>query len=147
MKKTVLVIGIIIFIALLVIISNFMNNNDNKKLNGQNQETIQTVSKVIRVTEKNFKEEVLNSDKIVLIDFYADWCQPCRKLSPIIEEVAKEKDNVKFIKINVDENRELSNEYGIRSIPTLIIIKDGNVVNRSEGLIPKSEIEKLIDVK
>lgn len=98
----------------------------------------------IEVTEENFEEEVLNSDKKVLIDFYADWCNPCKILSPIVEEVAMENPNIKVVKIDVDSNENLAYEYRAYSIPTLVVIENGVEVNRAVGAIPKEDILELI---
>lgn len=91
-------------------------------------------------TTQNFESEVLNSDKPVLVDFYADWCGPCQMLSPIVDEVAEERDDIKVGKINVDEQMELASRFGIVSIPTLIVFKDGQPVNKSMGVKPKADI-------
>ncbi len=96
---------------------------------------------VLKVTSENYEEEVLKSDKIVLIDFYADWCGPCRNMSPIIDEIAEEKANsIKVGKVNVDENQDLAMEYGVMSIPTIVIIKNGQVEETFVGVRDKSEI-------
>lgn len=99
---------------------------------------------ILKVTNKNFDNEVLNSDKTVLIDFYADWCQPCQMLSPVVDEVAKENNNIKVVKINIDEEEDLAVRYEIASIPTLVVIKDKNEIKRSIGVIEKSQIEELV---
>ena len=99
---------------------------------------------VIKISEENFKKEVLEESKTVLVDFYADWCGPCKMLSPIIEEVAKENEDAKFVKINVDEAQELAIEYDIMSIPTIVVIKDGKEVNRTVGLVDKTEIRAML---
>ena len=99
---------------------------------------------ILKINEDNFEKEVLESEKTVLIDFFADWCGPCKMLSPIIEQFAKENDKVKVVKINVDELPDLAVKYGVRSIPTLVVIKNGEEVNRSVGLIDKSEILELV---
>lgn len=98
----------------------------------------------LKISADNFKAEVLESNKPVLVDFYADWCGPCKMLSPIVEAVAKETENIKFVKINVDEAQELAMQYNIMSIPTLVLIKDGQEMNRKVGLIDKSELLDLI---
>ena len=100
--------------------------------------------KVINVTEETFEAEVKNSKIPVLIDFNAEWCGPCKMLAPVLDEVAKETDNVKIVSINVDDNDDLAREYNVFSIPCLVLIKDGKEVKRNVGMIPKSEIEKLI---
>ena len=99
---------------------------------------------VLKITADNFKKEVLEENKKVLIDFYADWCGPCKMLSPVIEAVAKENKDTKFVKVNVDEAQEIAMEYNIMSIPTLIILKDGKEINRMVGFADKSEITSMI---
>ena len=99
---------------------------------------------VITITDKNYEEEVLQSDKTVLMDFWADWCGPCKMLSPVVDAVAEERDDIKVVKVNVDENQLLAQEYRVMSIPTLVVIKDGQEVNRSVGLISKDEVLALI---
>ncbi len=97
-----------------------------------------------KITDKNFDKEVLQSNKTVLVDFYADWCGPCQMLSPIVEEVASQDDNIKVVKINIDEEQELAVRYEIASIPTLVVIRNGNEIKRSIGVIQKEEIENLV---
>lgn len=99
---------------------------------------------VIKVNSENFETEVLKSEKTVLIDFYADWCGPCKMLSPIVEQVASENNNIKVVKINIDDEQDLAVNYGIMSIPTLVVIKNGQEINRAVGVIPKSEVKELI---
>ena len=96
------------------------------------------------ITKDNFKAEVLDYKGTVLVDFWADWCGPCRMLSPIVDEVANENPNIKVGKINVDEQQELSSQFGIMSIPTLLVFKDGKKISESIGLIPKEQIEKML---
>ena len=99
---------------------------------------------VIDVTIDNFDEEVLKSDKKVLIDFWASWCGPCKMIGPVVEEVAESNSDIKVVKVNVDEQGELASQYQIMSIPTLIVIDKGEIANKSVGLISKTEIENLI---
>ena len=99
---------------------------------------------VLKISEDNFNKEVLKENKTVLVDFYADWCGPCKMLSPIIEKVAKENKDTKFVKINVDEAQDLAIKYNIMSIPTLVVIKDGREVNRIVGLVDKTEILSIL---
>lgn len=99
---------------------------------------------VVNITTDNFEEEVINSDRKVLIDFWASWCGPCQMIGPVIEKVADEKEDIKVVKINVDEQGELAAKYQVMSIPTLIVLDKGKIINQSVGLISKSEIEELI---
>ena len=99
---------------------------------------------VVKLNKDNFKE-VVNSEKKVLVDFYADWCGPCRMLSPIVDAIADEREDVVVAKVNVDDEPELSQEFGVISIPTLLVFKGGNVVNRSSGARPKADVLKLLE--
>ena len=101
--------------------------------------------KYITSTKDNFEEEVMKSDKPVLLDFWASWCGPCRMIAPTVEEIAEENDNIKVGKINVDDERDLSLKFGIQYITTLIVIKDGNVTNQTSGVKDKESILKLLD--
>lgn len=95
---------------------------------------------VIHINQTNFNEEVLNSDKPVLLDFWAVWCGPCRMVSPVIDEIANEYAEIKVGKINVDEQQELAAQFQVMSIPTLVVVKNGKVVNQAVGARPKSQI-------
>ena len=94
---------------------------------------------IIKLTKDNFEQEVLKSEKPVLVDFYADWCGPCQMLSPIVDEVAEERDDIKVGKINVDEQMELAQKYGVMTIPTLLVIKNGEIANKHIGALSKSD--------
>ena len=99
----------------------------------------------LKITSENFEREVLKSDKPVLIDFWAPWCGPCRMLSPTISEIAEEYgDKVKVCKVNVDEQGDLASMFRVSSIPLLVVMKDGKVVNSSVGVRPKSQILKML---
>ena len=98
----------------------------------------------IHVNKNNFQEEVLSSDKPVLVDFWAPWCGPCRMVLPIIEEIAEENDDIKVVQINVDEDPELANQFGVMTIPTLYVFKNGQAVNHRSGAMPKEQILAMV---
>ncbi len=150
-NKLFTVFLIIIFIALLLFINTMLNDQNNStqvdvnNITNQNLESeVSSDMEVMSVSNENFEGEVLKSDKKVLIDFYADWCGPCKMLSPIVEEVARDNSDIKVVKINIDENEELAVKYGVASIPTLIVIENGEVKNIRVGLMSKSEVEELV---
>lgn len=99
---------------------------------------------VIDINENNFETEILNSEKKVLLDFWASWCGPCRMVSPIVDEIAKERTDIKVAKVNVDEQPELAEKYGIMSIPTLAVLEKGEVLRQAVGAQSKSEILALL---
>lgn len=98
----------------------------------------------IKITSDNFEQEVLNSNKPVLLDFWASWCGPCRMISPIVDEIAGEVTHTKVGKVNIDEQPELASKFGIMSIPTLAVIKEGKVVNKMVGVKAKDSILKML---
>ena len=99
---------------------------------------------VLTITKNNFQEEVLNSDKPVLLDFWATWCGPCRIMGPVVDEIAEERKDVKVGKVNVDDESELASAFGIMSVPTLVVMKGGKVVDSSVGVRPKGDILRMI---
>lgn len=99
---------------------------------------------VINLTNENFEAEVIRSDKLVLIDFWASWCGPCRMVSPLVDEIAEEYTSIKVAKVNVDEQGDLAAKFGISSIPTLVVMKNGKVTNHAVGAMPKENILELL---
>ncbi len=102
------------------------------------------MAEIVTLTTENFDQEVLNSDKPVLVDLWASWCGPCKMLSPLVDQVAGERDDIKVGKIDVDDQDTLAAKFGVTAIPTLLVFKNGEVVNRSTGFIPKDKILGLL---
>ena len=100
--------------------------------------------KVLHVNKDNFHNEVLNSDKPVLLDFFASWCGPCRMVGPILDEIAEEREDIKVCKVDIDEQPELVSRYRIMSVPTLMVLKDGSIVDQSIGAKPKHQILAMV---
>lgn len=102
------------------------------------------MSSALAVSKETFRKEVLESEKTVLVDFWAAWCGPCRMLSPVIDEIAAENSDIKVVKINVDEQPELAREFNIMTIPSLLVFKNGELVNQSAGVKPKPLILQMV---
>ena len=100
---------------------------------------------IVNITNANFKEEVLDSDKKVLVDFWAPWCGPCRMVSPIVDEIAEENASIKVAKINIDEQPQLASQYGVMSIPTLMVFENGDVVEKAVGARNKTFILQMLE--
>ena len=99
---------------------------------------------VVKLTAENFEKEVLQSEKPVLVDFYADWCGPCQMMGPVVEEISNEVNDVKVCKINIDEQMSIAQKYGVMSIPTFIVFKNGDVADKKMGAMPKSAVLSML---
>ena len=139
-KKVLILVATVVFIVGMILLSKFLNNRNKVQISNEEESTME----VMKVTSSNFEEEVLNSDKTVLIDFYADWCGPCKMFSPVVESVAEENEDIKVVKIDVDNAQDLAIKYQIMSIPTIVVIKNGQEVNRNVGVISKSQILEMV---
>ena len=100
--------------------------------------------KALHINKENFHNEVLNSDRPVLLDFFASWCGPCRMVGPILDEIAEEREDIKVCKVDIDEQPELASRYRVMSVPTLMVLKDGNIVEQSIGAKPKHQILAMV---
>ena len=147
-KKIIYIILIVIFVLGLIFLNVFMENKNVEKDEKNNEVKNEIVSledeEVLEVTSSNFEIEVLESEKTVLVDFYASWCRPCKMYSPIVKEFAKENKDIKVVKIDMDNEEELANKYKIMSIPTTVVIKDGKIINKAVGVLNKEQIKELI---
>lgn len=136
-EKIIYIVLAVLFIAVLIGISLGTGKKAEKT-------KVEAANSVIPVTSANFEQEVLNSDKRVLVDFYADWCGPCKILSPRVAEIANENKDLKVVKINVDQNEDLARKYNISSMPTLLVIEKGKELNRAVGALSKSTVLKFV---
>lgn len=136
-EKIIYLIGFITFIVVLIGLSIVITKKEQRK-------EIEKENSVTKINSTTFEKEVLNSDKKVLIDFYADWCGPCKMVSPIVAEIGQENKNIKVVKINIDDEKELTKKYKITSIPTLVVIKNGKEITRGIGALSKQRILELI---
>ena len=136
-EKIIYIVLAVLFIAVLIGISLGTGKKAEKT-------KVEAANSVIPVTSANFEQEVLNSDKRVLVDFYADWCGPCKILSPRVAEIANENKDLKVVKINVDQNEDLARKYNISSMPTLLVIEKGKELNRAVGALSRSTVLKFV---
>ena len=139
-NKILIVIGTIFFIISMIILSRVLNNRNKVEIRNEEENRMEILS----VTSANFEKEVINSDKTVLIDFYADWCGPCKAFSPVVEAVASENEDIKVVKVNVDDAQDLAIKYQVMSIPTTVVIKNGQEVNRAVGMMSKSDLVEMV---
>lgn len=145
-KKVLTIVLIVAFVAILILMNSFLNNQNEQKINNkvESEEKGENKVEVLKVTSQNFEKEVLQSEKPVLVDFYADWCGPCKMLAPIIEEIANENEDIKVVKINVDGAQDIAVKYDVMSIPTTVVIKNGQEVDRTVGYVGKETILNMI---
>ncbi len=104
-------------------------------------------SRLEHVTAANFEERVLKSEKPVLVDFYAEWCGPCKRLGPVLEDFAQQHPDIRVVQVNVDENSDLVGRYGVKAMPTLLVIRGGQVTSQSTGLVPKEKLAEMTQEK
>jgi len=145
-KKIVTLVLIIAFIVILILMNTFLNKQNEQKINniGESEEREENKMEVLKVTSQSFEKEVLQSEKPVLVDFYADWCGPCKMLAPIMQEIANENENIKVVKVNIDEAQDLAEKYDVMSIPTTVVIKNGQEINRTVGYVGKETILNMV---
>ena len=139
-NKILILVAIVFFVIGMILLSIFLNNQNKVEIGNEEESGME----IMKVTSSNFEEEVLNSDKTVLIDFYADWCGPCKMFSPIVEAVAAENEDIKVVKIDVDNAQDIAIKYQVMSIPTTVVIKDGKEVNRAVGMMSKSDLIEMV---
>ena len=139
-NKIFILIITIFFIISMIILSRVLNNRNKLEISNEEENRMEILS----VTSANFEKEVINSDKTVLIDFYADWCGPCKAYSPIVESVASENEDIKVVKINVDNAQDIAIKYQVMSIPTTVVIKNGQEINRAVGMMSKSDLLEMV---
>ena len=139
-NKILIIILTVLFVVGMIILSIYLNNRNKVEISNEEESGME----IMKVTSANFEEEVLNSDKTVLIDFYADWCGPCKAYSPIVESVANENEDIKVVKIDVDNAQDIAMKYQVMSIPTTVVIKEGKEVNRAVGMVSKSDLLEMV---
>lgn len=147
-NKILILIFCLLFIAAMFGINIYLDNANDISISEENINDIENntikESKILKVESDTFEEEVLNSTKTVVIDFYATWCGPCKMYTPIVEEFSKENEDIKVVKIDIDETQDIAFEYNVMSIPTTIIIKEGKEVDRAVGIISKDVLSHMV---
>ena len=152
-EKKQLIILILVVVSIFVVSSVVLKTNDDIEIKKEIMESgdmalgdiKETDGEVKHISSNEFESEVLKSENVVLVDFYATWCGPCKTVAPILEEIAKEDRKIKIVKVDVDESEDISADYNVMYIPTLVIIKDGEEVDRIVGAAKKAEIQKMIE--
>ena len=144
--KTIIYLGIFI-IAILVVTITILATNLLKPHIIEWLNSSKTESKIVEITPENYETEVLNSKKIILAEFYATWCEPCKTLKPVVEAVATDYDSVKAVEIDIEKNRELVDKYQIKATPTVVVIKGGNEINRMQGSPTRNRILEMCGIK
>lgn len=147
-NKILILICVLLFITAMFVTKMYLDNArdirvSEENINNTENNNIQE-SKILKVESDTFEEEVLNTTQTVVIDFYATWCGPCKMYTPIVEEFAEENQDIKVVKIDIDESQDIAFEYNVMSIPTTIIIKDGKEVDRAVGVIGKDVLSQMI---
>lgn len=144
-KKIKLIIEIVLFIVILIsitVIYNYFINKNIEKTTQEDTKNEENIEIIEIESMEQFEQEVSNENGTIFIDFYSTWCMPCKTMTPIIEELAKENKEVKFLKVDVDKNNELATKYNVMSIPTMLIIKNGKVTKTFVGVTDKESIMK-----
>lgn len=147
-EKKQLMILILVVVSIFVVSSVVLKTNDDMEIKKEIMESgdiKETDGEVKHISSNEFESEVLKSENVVLVDFYATWCGPCKTVAPILEEIAKEDRKIKIVKVDVDKSEDISAKYNVMYIPTLVIIKDGEEVDRIVGAAKKAEIQKMIE--
>lgn len=147
-NKILILICVLLFVTAMFVTKMYLDNArdirvSEENINNTENNNIQE-SKILKVESDTFEEEVLNTTQTVVIDFYATWCGPCKMYTPIVEEFAEENQDIKVVKIDIDESQDIAFEYNVMSIPTTIIIKDGKEVDRAVGVIGKDVLSQMI---
>ena len=144
--KTIIYLGIsiiaILVITITILATNLLKPHIIEWLTSSNAE-----SKIVEITAENYETEVLNSKKVVLAEFYATWCEPCKTLKPVVEAVASDYDSIKAVEIDIEKNRELVDKYQIKATPTVVVIKNGNEISRMQGSPTRNRILEMCGVK